>query len=150
MKLLQKNIDERQEKELLKLERIAFWIAFWGLAVSSLTQFLVFNADLKQIAGEVIIFFVMTVCIVCGNVKNGQFGYYDNKMSMKECLVYSSLTTVAYIILLTIKLGFPKNIFLYRVIPALCVLVISFIVFSLYGLIIKKRRNKLANEYQDK
>lgn len=66
-----KNIlDEMQENKLLKIEGVGFWLAFAGLLAAIVIQVLVFS-DLKQVAGELTVFFVMSIYLLVLCLKNG-------------------------------------------------------------------------------
>ena len=49
---MKKIIDERQELEMMKVERTGFWIMWGVLLLSLLVQSLFLGAGPKQIAGE--------------------------------------------------------------------------------------------------
>ena len=52
-------LDEMQEQELLKIEHNGCWLAFWMLLAAVIVQSIFFNADLRMLAGEWIIFMVL-------------------------------------------------------------------------------------------
>ena len=66
---MKKIIDERQELEMMKVERTGFWIMWGVLLLSLLVQSLFLGAGPKQIAGENISFLVGCLIVVIGCVK---------------------------------------------------------------------------------
>lgn len=70
MKKRQNMLDEMQENKLLKIEGAGFWLAFAGLLAAIIIQVLV-HPDLRQIAGELAVFFIMSVYLIVLCLKNG-------------------------------------------------------------------------------
>lgn len=70
MKKRQNTLDEMQENKLLKIEGAGFWLAFAGLLTAIVIQVLV-RPDLRQIAGELTVFFVMSIYLIVLCLKNG-------------------------------------------------------------------------------
>jgi len=65
-------LDEMQEQKLLKIERNACWLAFWGLAAVLVVQVITIGDNLwNSIAGEWILFMVLSVYIIADCLKNG-------------------------------------------------------------------------------
>ena len=64
------NLDEMQDRKLLKLEEYGFWIMFWGLAAAIVIQ-LVTGAAIREVAGELIVLALGSVFIAAGTLKNG-------------------------------------------------------------------------------
>ena len=64
------HLDEMQDQKLLKLEEYGFWIMFWGLAVSIVVQ-LIIGSTIKEVLGELIIFFLGSIYISATTLKNG-------------------------------------------------------------------------------
>ena len=54
------NLDERQEQELLRIERNGFWLAFWLLVAALLVQ-MVFAGNTMMAMGESIILLVISL-----------------------------------------------------------------------------------------
>lgn len=70
MKKRQNMLDEMQENKLMKIEGAGFWLAFAGLLAAIIIQVLV-HPDLGQIAGELTVFFIMSVYLIVLCLKNG-------------------------------------------------------------------------------
>lgn len=66
------NLDERQEQMLLRIEHHGCWFAFWGLFAAIMVQQVVYGADsLAYNAGELIIFFPLTIYLVASCIRHG-------------------------------------------------------------------------------
>lgn len=65
------NLDERQEQELLRIERNGFWLAFWLLMGAMLVQNVFFMGDPKIAAGEAIVLLIISLYISVSCVKAG-------------------------------------------------------------------------------
>lgn len=92
---MKKIIDERQELEMMKVERTGFWIMWGVLLLSLLGQSLFLGAGPKQIAGENISFLVGCLIVVIGCVKKGLWGY-DSTPCMKTYLSASLIGTLIF------------------------------------------------------
>lgn len=63
-------LDEMQEKQMAKIESIGFWLAFWGLLAAIVIQLLI-KPDLKWVAGEMAVFFLMSAYLTILSLRNG-------------------------------------------------------------------------------
>ena len=63
MKKIYSVLDERQETELLKIERNGCWGVFWGLLVAIAVQMFLYPGSFSHIAGEWIVFMVLALYI---------------------------------------------------------------------------------------
>lgn len=63
-------LDEMQENKLKRIEGTGFWVAFGGLLAAIILQVLI-HPDLKQIAGELAVFFAMSLYLVILCLRNG-------------------------------------------------------------------------------
>lgn len=70
-KILKKTVDERQEKELKKIESIAFWVMFWFLSFSIVFQLFILKAHLSQLTGELITLTIGALILLIGYSKKG-------------------------------------------------------------------------------
>lgn len=70
MKKRQNMLDEMQENKLMKIEGAGFWLAFAGLLAAIIIQVLVYP-NLRQIAGELTVFFIMSIYLIVLCLKNG-------------------------------------------------------------------------------
>lgn len=70
MKKRQNMLDEMQENKLMKIEGAGFWLAFAGLLAAIIIQVLAYP-NLRQIAGELTVFFIMSIYLIVLCLKNG-------------------------------------------------------------------------------
>lgn len=66
------NLDEMQERKLLKLEEVGFWLIFWLLFAVIIFQVII-NADFMAIIGELIVLAIAAVYIAFTSLKNGMW-----------------------------------------------------------------------------
>ncbi|MDO5337840.1 MAG: hypothetical protein Q4E89_10390 [Eubacteriales bacterium] len=78
MKKLKNQLDERQEIKLLEIERNGFWLAFWGLLAVMFIQQFVLGDTWRSMAGEWVVFMLLSVYVVGACIKNG---IWDRKLS---------------------------------------------------------------------
>ena len=71
MKQWNNNLDERQEQALLKIEHVGCWLAFWGLLIALMVQVIAFGPDMGRLAGEWIVFMILSIYLVAACLKNG-------------------------------------------------------------------------------
>ena len=68
------NLDEMQEQKLLKIEHNGCWLAFWGLFIALLVQFVLYGGKgMHQMAGEWIEFMWLAIYLAAGCIRNGIF-----------------------------------------------------------------------------
>lgn len=80
MRRKKSNLDEMQEQELLKVEHNGCWIAFWGLQAAIIIQSILFGSqDCKTLAGEGIVFIVLSIYIAVACVRRG---IWDRRFQM--------------------------------------------------------------------
>lgn len=65
-------LDEMQERRLLKLEEVGFWLIFWLLFAVIIFQVII-NADFMAIIGELIVLAIAAVYIAFTSLKNGMW-----------------------------------------------------------------------------
>ena len=89
------NLDERQEQALLKIEHNGCWLAYIGLLVAILVQMIVFSFDFRMMAGEWIVFMVMSVYILIACLRKG---IWDRRLkaNFRTNLVVSFVAGVAF------------------------------------------------------
>ena len=74
------NLDEMQEQELLKIEHNGCWLAFWGLLIAMIVESFAYgNMDFRTLAGEWIIFMVLSVYLAFACVRRG---IWDRRLGM--------------------------------------------------------------------
>lgn len=144
------NLDEMQEQKLLRLEHNGFWIAFWGLLAAIIAQWIFFEIrNTLTLVGELLVFFVMSVYLMVGCVKNG---IWDRKLkpNPRTNMVGSVIGGVTFgtalgirTYLNTLKLG---TSILIGFCAALLLFVLCFGALTLTTWLYKKRLTKLESD----
>ena len=71
MKKMNSLLDERQETDLLKIERNGCWLAFWALLASIFVQLYFLENSFDQVAAEWIIFMVLALYLTIDCMRKG-------------------------------------------------------------------------------
>lgn len=155
MKLFKKIVDERQEQELMRIERIGFWVMFWGLLIAIHVQLFAYGLSLQQIMGEFIVLLIGALIVSIGCIRKGLWSYVT-KPSIQSNSVYSligSLTTTSISIALQYKrMSEAENVDLISLLPtfiiqALVMFVICFILLTVSSAITNKRKEQLEANF---
>lgn len=140
-------LDEMQEKQLAKIESTGFWLAFWGLLAAVVFQVLV-KPDLKQIVGELAVFFLMSAYLIIFSLKNGLWAKTPVPTS-KGNMVSSIIAALAFGSILLVRsqlilrrgfsAGFAATLFL----SVVLVFAGCFVTLEIVRTIYQRRRGKL-------
>lgn len=65
------NLDEAQELKMLQIEHTAYGIAFWGLLIALVIQRFTGDGSMKNVIGELVVFWTMCVYVIAACLKNG-------------------------------------------------------------------------------
>ncbi len=79
MNNLKNNLDEMQEQKLLQIEHNGCWLAFWALLLAIVVQIFFYGFTFKTIAGEWIIFMVLSVYLCVSCIRSG---IWDRRIPM--------------------------------------------------------------------
>lgn len=101
MKKEQNMLDEMQENKLRTIESVGFWLAFAGLLAAIIIQVLV-HPDLRQITGELVVFFVMSVYLIALCLKNGLWSRTPAP-TVKGNIISSVIAALAIGVILTAR-----------------------------------------------
>lgn len=94
--LYQKKVDERQEKELMKLGSQGFWFLYWILLASIFIQ-LFLGRSFSEIRGEWISFMCACVFMLIGCIRKGLWSFGHKKApGMKYYVIYSLFGAVSF------------------------------------------------------
>lgn len=97
-----KNIlDEMQENKLLKIEGMGFWLAFAGLLAIIIIQVLV-HPDLRQITGELVVLFAMSIYLIVLCLKNGLWSRTPAP-TVKGNAISSTAASLAFGVILIVR-----------------------------------------------
>lgn len=153
MRKLTNNLDERQEKQLLHIEKNGCWFAFWALIASIFIQEKIFGINnVKALAGEYIVFFSLAIYLTIGCIKNGIWDRHlkaNPKTNMITSLIAAVLAPIAFIFVNYGK--FKENVSVITVfaVMAISVFIICFLLLSLLSMLYKKQAEKLENQYEE-
>lgn len=153
MKLFRKVIDERQELEMMRVERSSFWVMFVGLAVVITAQVFAFNFDFEHIAGESVVLIIGVAWALIGYIRRGSWDYFT-KPGMKSYVLYSIAAAVIFGTFAPLKrylrdgASLTDSLLLFAI-NFVFLFILVFVSLFLVGTITKKRQNKLQQEYMD-
>lgn len=140
-------LDEMQDGKLLKIEELGFWVVFWILVAAILLQALM-GTTLKELAGEIAALLAASVYIAFSSLKNGLWTrkyaptFKTNAIaSAIPSLIFGAINAVRAFVILKKPIEFDTTV----QIAAMCVgvYVLCLALLEAFGLIYKKRRNKL-------
>ena len=152
---IKKNVDERELMEMYKIEHYAFWAIFWLLLASIFIQLIFCGPQFSQIAGEWIVFMIAALGSSIAYFKGGHYDYFT-KPCLKSYLLYSLIFACAFDILFALIIYVQHSFynmigFIISVIFVWVFLfVVLFVVLSISGEAIKKKREKLEHQLDDK
>lgn len=142
-------LDEMQEKKLLKLEEIGFWMIFWLLFAAIIVQIVV-DGNFKAVIGEIIVLLIASVYIAFSSLKNGVWS-----KNQTPTLKSNFLTSLIPAILLGVFQSVRAFVILKKSITAdvllkiAVVMVVSYlaclVLLEIFRLIYNKQRSKLDN-----
>ena len=151
MKIFRKQIDERQDLELMRIERSGFYVILFALAASILIQAFFFDISLQHIAGESIAILLGACIVMFGYIRRGLWDHFS-KPGIKSYLLYSIPVAIIYGLMplrTHQELPIPELLQLLSF-RTLSSFTIMFLLLSLTGKIIKMRAKKLQEDYSDK
>lgn len=140
-------LDEMQENKLLKIEGTGFWLAFAGLLAAIVVQVLI-RPDLGQIAGELAVFFIMSIYLLALCLKNGLWSRTPAP-TVKGSLVSSAAAALAVGAILTVRAqlilrsGFSEGFAVLLALSMAIVFAGCFVTLEIVRAIYRRRRNKL-------
>lgn len=151
MKNSKSNLDEMQEAKLLKIEHNGCWLAFWGLLAVMIVELFVFDAEevVRAVAGEWIVFMVLSVYIGAACMKNGIWDRHL-KANAKTNLLISLIAAVAAGLIVGGVLYSRYQIFedaaIMFICTTVCCFVLCFAALSISARIMKKKLEALESE----
>ena len=151
---MKKVVDEREEMEMMRVEHYMFWFVFWALLISIFVQLLVFRTTFAHVAGEWIVFMMMAVGTVIGEVKGGHYDY-TSRPGFKSYLAWSAVAALA-VAALTLFSGIsrgyyqkPSDIVIAVLINGIFTGGLTCICLAAVGTFVKHRRKKLEEELEE-
>lgn len=140
-------LDEMQEKKLLKLEEIGFWMIFWLLFAAIIVQIVV-DGNFKSVIGEIIVLLIASVYIAFSSLKNGLWSKSQPptlKTNILTSLIPAILLGVFQVVRAFVILN--KSVTADLLLKIAAVMVVAYLVclalLEVFRLIYKNQRNKL-------
>lgn len=147
------NLDEMQEQELLKIEHNGCWLAFWGLLIAMIVESFAYgNMDFRTLAGEWIIFMVLSLYLAFACVRRG---IWDRRLGMNtktNLLISAAAGLVMGIfnaVIIFKNYHKPLGSFLAAVIVALITFGLCFVILSIMMKQTQKRKAAMEAEPAD-
>lgn len=147
------NLDEHQELVLLKIEHNGCWFAFWGLLAAMAIQMFINGNDMKNLAGEWVVFMCLALYLAGACLKNG---IWDRKLKANAvtnlvCSLIAGAAMGIFNFLLILK-RYPDKIagsIASGVFIGIFTFVLVFAVLQIFMVSYKKRRKALEEEPED-
>lgn len=151
-RFFKKQIDERQEKELLQIGNTAFFLTWAALLVSLCVQGIL-HAGIAQILPEFLILMASCVYFVAACIRKGQWDYFTQP-SRKVYLAYSAVAALICSGVTALMYdwsapGKTSTRLLALCIVAVIVFVLCMAAMALAGWAVKKRRRKLEERFDE-
>ena len=105
------SFDERQEKQLLRIEHIGSAIGWWGLLTAIMVQWVLFGSDFSRLGGEIIVFIPLSLYLGVSPIAKGLRDRYW-PASLRGKLLSAWNSTAGMFLILLISMFFVSFIFL--------------------------------------
>ncbi len=155
-KLFEKKVDERQEMELMKVERIGFWVMYVMLFAYIVLEGMLKLNIVNPILSIWLTFMVGSMIIIIGCGRKGLWTYQSRKVpGVKSWLMYSLIAGVFNMIVgliygLRLPMEDPVTTVACMIGFGVSTFLLTFVVFAIYGSIAKKQEEKLeAINYEE-
>lgn len=149
MKLFKTEADERQKKELYRIEHLAFWLMYWLLFGSIFIQAFLMEGGFRLFAAEFIIFMMVSLFFLIGCIWRGVWSFHTRKMpGVKTYLMWSLFAAVFLGIPVGIMAGIRNGaerigIFFTCGSVAVTIFILCFITYCITGALVKRREHIL-------
>lgn len=129
---------------------------FWALFVSIIFQIIFVNNGTSLVWGEMIVLLISAATIVIGCCRKGVW-CYTSEPTVKNYLIYDVFFTILYGVIFGVERYvhssyFRENIKMFIItigIFSVFIFVFIFVLLFISGEIVKKRRKKLENQFND-
>ena len=145
-------LDEMQEQELLRIEHNGCWLAFWMLLAVLIIENIFLRFEMKAIAGEWIVFFVLAVYLAFDSSRKGIWDRHLKMNSTTNLLVSiipGALLGVLWAIRSYRDFHKPVGSLATGVFIGVTTFVLCFIVLSIAMKATAKRKAKMEEEPSD-
>lgn len=147
---MKKIVDERQELELMKVERSGFWVLYAAVALDIIFKIIFLGFSPEPLIGETAAFALGSLVILIGCARRGLWNYHAVP-TLRGHLLYSTVFSAAFGILFFAAV-YSKNS-KYALPAALIftifIFIIMFITLFLLGKYTLKRQEKLSKDFSD-
>ncbi len=155
MKLFKKKADEREMQEYMRVERVGFWVMFYGVAIVMIVQLVLPDAEPRHLAGELIVLLVGCVVSLVGYIRKGLWSPRF-KINVKSNLLFSLAGGVILAGIAALRLsgvpsmqGYPMRFALAVLIQFVFTFALTFGLLTVCAALVKRRRAKLEAEVED-
>jgi apolipoprotein N-acyltransferase len=155
MRFFKKVVDEREELDMLRTERVGCYVMFFGLLVAIVVQTAIFGYSLPHIAGEFTVLLVAAAVILAGDIRRGSWDYFT-KPGLKAYLLYS-LAGSGIFSAVFVGIGYFRKQY-DMPLPALLgifalnfvfLFIACFVALAFFGELTKRRKARLEKEYEE-
>lgn len=150
MKKMKSNLDERQEEQLLHIERNGCWFAFWALLISLFVQQGIWGiSDIRIVAGEWSIFMLLAIYLVAACIKNGIWDRHlmaNGKTNLIVSAVAAVLFSAIFAIVNYLNYKATAGAIATFVVMCIFIFVLCFAALTISAAIYKKRTKALEKE----
>ena len=154
MKEQKNNLDEMQEQKLRSIESGGYWLCFWGLLIAIFVQ-LAFSGGqdaVRAIAGEWIVFMVMSAYLLIRCLRNGIWDRKlkpDRKTNLAASLIAGAAVLVLMFVIATVRYHKPLGALAAGATLGVFSFLGCFAALSLSARAVKKRQEKLEQEPEE-
>lgn len=141
---MKKIVDERQELELMRVERLGFWVLYAAIAVDIIAKILFLGISPKDLLGETASFALGSLVIFIGCIRRGLWTYHSIP-TLKGHLLYSAIFSIIFGVLFYIAVSSGAAAFAFTIF----IFIIMFVILFIMGKYTLKRQEKLNNEYDE-
>ena len=153
---MKKIVDERQERELLKVEHYGFYVMFWTLLAVIVYQVVFMDNGITRVFGETVVLLIGAIVVLIGCIKKGVW-CYSSEPTIKNYLIYDVLFTILYGGIFAVEKYAHSDYFKINIkmliistgIYSVFMFALMFAVLFICGYFVKKRRKKLEDEFKD-
>lgn len=150
MKTPNSNLDERQEVQLLNIEKNGCWLAFWALLVSMVVQLAVFGiSDFKAVAGEWVVFMLLALYLMTDCIRKGIWDRRmkaDPKTNLISSLIAAAVASSAFSFINYLNYRKWQGAIATFVVMSLFLFIACFAALSIASAVYKKQVQKLERE----
>ncbi len=145
------NLDEMQEQKLLHIERNCCWFCYWGLLISIMVQYFLYDGSdiFKYVAAEWIVFMCLCLYMGISCFKNGIWDRHY-KPNYSTSIFFSGIAALAVGVIMFIQVYKRSNMLGGSIASGVFAggftFILCFVTFLISIKYFKKRVNKLENE----